>query len=364
MKTTKWMLPVLSIGLMCGVSAADVEKAAGEKAAPALQEAPADIWNVIPEVVAVIDGKNVTREDVKKIILAQLPDGKLPADFKAEFMKQIIPGLVRGLVEDMLLEKEIAKNNISVSADAVREKLKKEFAAMPEEQQKEVEKQFQMQGSSVDEQINKMAESPMVQKQFAFRELMEKKILPTLPKTTDEQAKEFYDKNIQQFKQDAMVQVSHILYGVDEKATDKEAADKEALNKAIAAYKELQQNPENFGKIAQKDSLCPSKDKGGELDPFPPGKGVMVPEFEEAIAGISEVGKIVGPVKTQFGYHLIRLDKKIPAETIAFDAVKENLKGFLDSQNQQKAMSEYMENLKKDYKVEFKVEAPAMPQMM
>ena len=82
--------------------------------------------------------------------------------------------------------------------------------------------------------------------------------------------------------------------------------------------------------------------------------------------GIGEVGKIVGPVKTQFGYHLIRLDKKIPAETISFDTAKDSIKAFLDSQNQQKAIKEFFEKLLKDNKVEFKVAAPqqGMPQMM
>lgn len=65
---------------------------------------------------------------------------------------------------------------------------------------------------------------------------------------------------------------------------------------------------ENFTEMARKYSNCPSSRTGGDLGWF--GKGKMVPEFEKA-AFEGEKGKVLGPVKTQFGYHLIKvLDKK------------------------------------------------------
>jgi peptidyl-prolyl cis-trans isomerase C len=65
---------------------------------------------------------------------------------------------------------------------------------------------------------------------------------------------------------------------------------------------------ESFAEMARKYSLCPSARSGGDLGWF--GKGRMVPEFEKA-AFDAERGKIIGPVKTQFGYHLIRvLDRR------------------------------------------------------
>jgi peptidyl-prolyl cis-trans isomerase C len=61
---------------------------------------------------------------------------------------------------------------------------------------------------------------------------------------------------------------------------------------------------ENFADLAKKVSTCPSGKKGGELGWF--GKGQMVPEFEK-VAFENEKGKIVGPVKTQFGWHIIKI---------------------------------------------------------
>lgn len=61
---------------------------------------------------------------------------------------------------------------------------------------------------------------------------------------------------------------------------------------------------EDFAAVARRFSSCPSKKNGGDLGWF--GKGQMVPEFEK-IAFEEEVGKVVGPVKTQFGFHIIKV---------------------------------------------------------
>ena len=88
------------------------------------------------------------------------------------------------------------------------------------------------------------------------------------------------------------VKASHILVKTEE----------EALN-LKAEIKTL----EDFAKAAQKHSLCPSGQTGGDLGFF--GRGKMVREFEEAAFSM-EVGEISAPVKTQFGYHLLYLEAK------------------------------------------------------
>lgn len=64
-------------------------------------------------------------------------------------------------------------------------------------------------------------------------------------------------------------------------------------------------NGKTFEQLAQEKSLCPSGKKGGNLGWF--GRGMMVPEFEKA-AFAAKKGEVIGPVKTQFGYHLIRVN--------------------------------------------------------
>ncbi len=63
----------------------------------------------------------------------------------------------------------------------------------------------------------------------------------------------------------------------------------------------------DFGEVAKQNSACPSRMRGGDLGTF--GQGQMVKEFDEVVF-TGEIGKVLGPVKTQFGYHLIEITKR------------------------------------------------------
>lgn len=89
-----------------------------------------------------------------------------------------------------------------------------------------------------------------------------------------------------------MVRASHILVPTEDKAN--------------WIYKELQ-NGKDFANLAKDYSDCPSKERGGDLGFF--GKGQMVKEFEDAAFSMKE-GDVSKPVKTQFGYHLIKVTGK------------------------------------------------------
>ncbi len=90
----------------------------------------------------------------------------------------------------------------------------------------------------------------------------------------------------------SQARASHILVKTEEQANQ--------ILKRLA-------DGEPFDKVARRFSSCPSGKSGGDLGWF--GKGMMVPEFEKA-AFDGEVGKVIGPVKTQFGYHVIRVTGK------------------------------------------------------
>ncbi len=71
--------------------------------------------------------------------------------------------------------------------------------------------------------------------------------------------------------------------------------------------KKMIENGEDFAEIAKVHSKCPSGKQGGALGEFSPGQ--MVREFDEVVFS-GEVGKVLGPVKTQFGYHLIEITSR------------------------------------------------------
>ena len=101
---------------------------------------------------------------------------------------------------------------------------------------------------------------------------------------------------------------------------------------------------------AKEFSTCPSGQRGGSLGDF--GKGQMVPEFDNAVFSM-EVGEITStPVQTQFGYHLIKLNSKNPAQPTPFEAIAEQLKEMLVGQKRRDAYQSRVNQLKILYPVD------------
>ena len=128
------------------------------------------------------------------------------------------------------------------------------------------------------------------------------------------------------------VQAKHILTDSEEKCND-------ILDAIVNGEK-------TFEDAAKEFSTCPSKERDGDLGEF--GKGQMVKEFEDA-AFAAEIGHVVGPVKTQFGYHLIKVEKKNEASVVEFEQIKENLRTNLLQQKQSIAYNQKVEEMKKKY---------------
>lgn len=149
---------------------------------------------------------------------------------------------------------------------------------------------------------------------------------------TDDEIKEYYEANKSKYSKGASVHAKHILVDNEEKCT-------ELLN-AITSGEKV------FEDVAKESSTCPSGANGGDLGEF--GRGQMVKEFEDA-AFAAEVGHVVGPVKTQFGYHLIRVEKKNEAEVQPFEAVKATIVNTLFQKKQNDAYEAKEKELKEKY---------------
>ena len=118
---------------------------------------------------------------------------------------------------------------------------------------------------------------------------------------------------------------------------------KEKCDAILAA---IQSGETSFEDAAKEKSTCPSGTKGGDLGEF--GKGQMVKEFEDA-AFTAEIGAIVGPVQTQFGYHLIKVEEKKDAAVADFEEVKNSIRNQLLQQRQNKVYSDKVKELREKY---------------
>lgn len=161
------------------------------------------------------------------------------------------------------------------------------------------------------------------------------KALESVKPATEDEVKEYYEANKEHFTAGETVGASHILVDSAEKAQE------------ILA--DINAGKISFEDAARTYSSCPSKENGGNLGEFT--KGQMVPEFDEAVFSMN-VGEIKGPVKTQFGYHLIKLNSKNEAKTYEFEEIKNELKDLASKEKQQKAYRSKLNQLKIMYPVD------------
>ena len=153
---------------------------------------------------------------------------------------------------------------------------------------------------------------------------------------TEEEARKYYDDNKEQFKRGESVNASHIHVDSEEKA-------KEILAKINAG--EI-----TFEKAAREFSSCPSKNAGGSLGDFE--RGQMVPEFDSAVFSMEEGEISAEPVQTQFGYHLIKLNKKNPESTVGYSDMREEIYNMLLNEKRRKAYESKINQLKIMYPVD------------
>jgi len=150
----------------------------------------------------------------------------------------------------------------------------------------------------------------------------------------EDEIKAYYDANAQQFTKGETVSAKHILTDTEEKC-------KEVLA-------EIESGSKTFEEAAKEYSTCPSGQRGGDLGQF--GKGQMVKEFEDA-AFTGEIGKVLGPVTTQFGSHLILVESRSEKTVAAYEEVKETIRRNLVSRKQNAAYNDKVQELRAKYEV-------------
>ena len=156
---------------------------------------------------------------------------------------------------------------------------------------------------------------------------------------SDKDAEEYYNNNKEQFVSGDSVNASHILVDSEEKA--------------LEILAKIKAGDISFEDAAKENSSCPSKANGGNLGDFE--KGQMVPEFDAAVFAM-EVGEITdAPVKTQFGYHLIKLNSKKASEAIEFAAIKDEIKDGLLGEKRRAAYDSKINQLKILYPVDMMI---------
>jgi peptidyl-prolyl cis-trans isomerase C len=289
------------------------------------------------EVVAKVNNVTITREEVDRAVNILLTQSKVQKPVPTDLLKKAETAAVNQLVaSEVLYQAGLKMDNKDLDKE-VQQQVAQRKAQFPSTA--EYEKALKSTGLT-EKELNEL-----MRKEIVINNLIEKEVVAKVT-VTDAEAKKFYDENKDKFKREESARASHILIGVDEKASaedKKKAKEKaESIRKKIAAG-------EDFATLAKKESTCPSASRGGDLGFF--SKGQMVPEFEKAAFALKP-GEVSNVVETKFGYHIIKLQEKKPAGTVTFDEAKKNIEGYLKSQKVREGVNAYLDKLRKQAKIE------------
>jgi peptidyl-prolyl cis-trans isomerase C len=272
-----------------------------------------------PNVAAVVNGEDVPISAVERRFEAAQANPQLAqqleADESGEFRAQVQAQILTGLIHSRVIEQGARELDIEVTeADvaATRDQIIEEVGGQDAFDQ--VIEDAGLSTEDVDEQL----------REITLREQVETELTAGLD-VADEDVEAFYE----QHRDERYDQVSarHIL-------TETEAEADEAMARLEAG--------EDFGELAEELSIDPgSAEQGGSLGEF--GRGQMVPEFEEAAFGADE-GEVVGPVESQFGFHVIEVTSRVQLELADVEGeIREELRQTLDAEATQQWLQEQLE---------------------
>lgn len=328
-QTKRWLKIVTTVAFAL-VTTAWQASAADKKPTPGKDPAPGQGGNV-----AMVNGTPITQEAFDRSLgyaRQQFSRSGKPID-EAQMKEEVLNQLIGG----ELLYQESKKAGIKIDDKTVEDQMaqwKKQFPT--EDDYKKALKEMNL---TEDLMRSDMRKGLFLEK-FITEKFVNKTTVP------EKEVKEFYDSHPDMFKQSEQVKASHILIKVKPDAT--QAEQDEALKK-IKEIQAKQKKGEDFAELAKTYSECPSSSKGGDLGYF--GRGQMVPPFEAAAFALKP-GEVSDIVKTEFGYHLIKVTDKKPESTIPFDQIKDRLAQYLKQEKVQKEIKETVDALRKAGKVE------------
>ncbi|MDK2927792.1 MAG: hypothetical protein PWR31_1483 [Bacillota bacterium] len=285
-------------------------------------------------VVGTVGERQILATDVdKRVALVKLFSPELDVSQVSR------AGVVDQLLDEKVLLAEVEKQGIAVSTDKVQQAWQEVEAGLV----KQFGDKAKLDAALKEAKLSVDDIKRVVENNLKLEELYQK--VTAGIKVTPAEVEKYYREHQADFKVPEQVKASHILVADEKFAQELRAR----LLKG-----------EDFAKLAKEYSTDPgSREAGGELGYFPAGQ--MVPEFDKA-AFSTPVGELSPVIKSSFGYHIIKVEDKKPARTLALAEVEQYLSAQLSAQKKDEKFQAFLRDLKGRLKPENKLTEETTPQ--
>lgn len=290
------------------------------------------------DVVATVNGEKITNAELSQ----QFEEAKaeiekqgwidLSGEAGQEYLEIIRQQTLENMINNKLLLQE-AKKYGKLTKEQIQDKIDLVKAEFPSEEQF---KQF-------------LAYNNVSEEDFAYIINLQEQLAKEVPSVSAEEVRKYYDENPDQFQHQEQMQVRHILFLVDDGTSSAQMrhTDAEARQMAEEVIALLGQG-EDFAALAVARSEDGTSSNGG-LYTFSAGQAVQ--EFEDAAAALAVGNYTRTPVKTQFGYHVIKMEQKIEAGAYAFDEIKNNIEEDLNQTAISDKLNKHMQEVKNNAQI-------------
>ncbi len=283
------------------------------------------------KVVAKVDGFEITQTDLDRVVKAYAHQEKKKPE---EIEKEQLRSLLDRLIQNRLLFVEGGKRELKVEEAQVEQELSIYYQRFGGK-----EKFTELLGK---EGVTIAKFSEDLHKDLLIHKTIDSQI-EAKAEVSDADVEDYYKKNKAKMVIPEKVGASHILFGTQNRS------EQEAKSQAQKVADQIKKGA-GFLEKARQHSDCPSKEKGGSLGTF--ARGQMVPEFEKVVFEM-EVGQISDPVKTQFGYHIIKKDAQTAKQELDLESVKAHIAKELKMAKGKEIVDALTQELRAKAKIEY-----------
>ncbi len=297
---------------------------------------------VVDRVVAVVNKEIITLSEVEKRIppLSEeiVAEHRLE---KQERMQALCRQVLEKLIEEKLIDQEAKKSGIKISSkdiEAALEEIKRRSSAT----QEDLEKALAVEGMTLETYKKQIEKSLQRQKLINWSVKVEEK-------AGEKELREFYKNNISHYRTNETYRPGQILFIIPKGATPEEIRE---IRKRCQKVLEKIRKGEDFGEMAILYSEDTSNKDHGDLGYF--RKGELLPVFEREALRL-KVGEVSGIIRTDFGFHIIKLLDRKGTDPLPFEEVIERVKADYYDDEMEKSFKQYLSTLKEKAVIEIKL---------